>query len=97
MTNRLFHTFGENPVNPCIDTDEVTDTPAHRTNSGTPPASTDTCPNRPGNDPVHNYMNYCHDQWMTEFTSEQVTRIQEHVAMYRPALLSSTIQAALKR
>jgi hypothetical protein len=93
----LYHTFGENPADPCDDTDQVSDTPAHHVNYGSPPATTDTCPNKPGNDPVHNYMNYVDDAWMTEFTKGQVERFQAQVAQYRPLLLPPAIQARIMK
>ncbi|KAI9154754.1 metalloprotease 1 [Paramyrothecium foliicola] len=44
----------------CADTEGIADTPAHAGSSWTctsePPL--DTCPDQPGLDPVHNYMNY---------------------------------------
>ena len=65
----LFHTF-QQPG------DEVDDTPAHPPpNYGKPPESTDTDPRSPGNDPVHNYMNYTDDDWMWEFTPGQDARM----------------------
>ena len=37
--------------------------------------------------PVHNYMNYCDDRWLNQFTPQQVTRIRSHVAEYRPGFI----------
>lgn len=68
----LYHTF-ENPYG---DGDEVADTPAHLENGGRPPLGTDTIPELPGVDPVHNFMNYTYDDWMHEFTPGQEARMQ---------------------
>lgn len=55
--------------------DDVSDTPVHAVpNFGTPPETTDTSPQEPGNDPVHNYMNYGDDIHLTEFTPGQIDR-----------------------
>lgn len=37
--------------------------------------------------PIHNYMNYVDDDWMDRFSDEQVTRMREMVAAFRPELL----------
>ena len=67
----LYHTFQD----PYGKGDEVADTPAHQPNYGTPPMGTDTIPELPGLDPVHNYMNYTDDAHMTEFTQDQDARM----------------------
>jgi Pregnancy-associated plasma protein-A len=93
----LFHTFGENPFDPCIDTDEVTDTPAHHVNFGKPPETTDTCTDKPGNDPVRNFMNYVDDDWMDHFTQQQVARLHEYIGLFRPLLLPSDVRSRLEQ
>lgn len=57
----LNHTFAGG----CSDTagDYVLDTPAQRTEVYGCPASSDTCPDLPGLDPVHNFMGYTDDNW----------------------------------
>lgn len=82
----LFHTF----AGQCEDKDNVDDTPAHHPNFGTPPESTDTCTNKPGNDPVHNFMNYVDDQWMWEFTQGQRYRMTAVSKELRPTLVSKS-------
>ncbi|KAH9249537.1 hypothetical protein BASA81_012710 [Batrachochytrium salamandrivorans] len=42
--------------------------------------ATDSCPLRPGKDPVQNYMNYSPDSCMTEFTSGQTQRMKQESA-----------------
>lgn len=83
----LYHTFqgGCDGIG-----DHVHDTPAHSdANIATPEDG------QPHNAcvvgeyaPIHNYMNYVDDVWMTEFTSKQMERVQEQLAMFRPELLN---------
>jgi hypothetical protein len=47
--------------------------------------SLDTC-FTPGNDPVHNYMNYTNDDCLTEFTEDQDDRMQFMISTYKPNL-----------
>ncbi|UCV28928.1 zinc metalloprotease [Ferribacterium limneticum] len=70
--------------------DHVGDTTSHSgPNSGTPD---DLKPNNACKEgevaPVHNYMNYVDDGWMTEFTRGQVERIKMHLAEYRRGFLT---------
>lgn len=87
----LLHTFQGScsPVN-----DGADDTPAHQVNYGKPPDSTDTCPNSEGNDPVHNYMNYTDDDWMSQFTPGQAEVAYAEVSSLRPQLWASGQQNA---
>ncbi|MDQ3265167.1 MAG: zinc metalloprotease [Myxococcota bacterium] len=79
----LFHTFDQEKGAGLPKGDLVSDTPAHEVNYGKPPENTDTLPKKPGFDPVHNYMNYTDDAWMSEFTPGQVTRMQEQWQQFR--------------
>ncbi|HLW18776.1 MAG TPA: zinc metalloprotease [Cyclobacteriaceae bacterium] len=39
--------------------------------------------------PIHNFMNYVDDEWMTEFTPEQGERIKSQIMMYRTGLVEA--------
>ena len=81
----LYHTFqgGCDAVG-----DHVGDTPAHAApNYGKPARPTDNNACRVGETaPFHNYMNYCDDDWMSEFTSGQLERLNLQIDTYRPEL-----------
>lgn len=99
----LFHTFEGGCAEPG---DEVDDTTAQAfgvdtNNNGifdhfecVP--GLDTCPEKPGMDPIHNYMNYPPDACMTEFTPKQVERMRYKVAAYRHALIAPGLPAATR-
>ena len=70
-------------------TDHVRDTPVHllaRVEMDRCYAL-DTCPNLPGLDPVHNFMNFVPDFCANEFTPGQVERMERMVRFYRPYLI----------
>ncbi|PVH72676.1 hypothetical protein DL98DRAFT_595757 [Cadophora sp. DSE1049] len=79
----LFHTFeGWNCTGPG---DFVDDTPAQAFSIGScyAPIVWDTCPDEPGLDAVHNYMDYTEDSCKTEFTKGQVKRMWGMWKKYR--------------
>jgi len=88
----LYHTFQGACTPPG---DEVADTPAHAGPNYGKPADTDQphnlCPSAPAGSedcPIHNYMNYVDDDWMTEFTEGQIDRIWTQTGMFRTGLLT---------
>ena len=62
--------------------DAVDDTPAMKTPTSGCPADgpKDTCPNDPGFDPIHNFMDYSYDQCYTEFPRGQAETLARLVA-----------------
>lgn len=81
----LYHTFEGGCQAPG---DEVDDTAYEASpNYGPADPTRDTCPGS-GKDPVTNYMDYTDDTGMTEFSKGQIVRVQQQVALYRPALFA---------
>ncbi|MFC7326943.1 zinc metalloprotease [Marinactinospora rubrisoli] len=76
----LFHTFQNGCSHP---SDYVDDTPYERQQSAGCPEGRDTCPSRPGEDPVRNFMNYSDDACMREFTEGQGERMRRAWAAFR--------------
>ena len=62
--------------------DFVDDTPAQKTPSSGCPVGKDTC-KAPGDDPIHNYMDYSFDTCYTEFTDGQTQRMRDAWLFYR--------------
>ena len=55
--------------------DYINDTPAQGTATEGCPASADTCPDSPGVDNIHNYMDYSYDECLDSFTRQQGQRM----------------------
>jgi len=69
--------------------DHVIDTPAHSSpNYGKPEIGErhNACSSTQENAPIHNYMNYVDDDWMNEFTQDQIDRVWDHLTLYRSEL-----------
>ena len=76
----LFHTFQGG----CFTSgDQVADTPAQASPTSGCPAFRDSCPTKPGPDPIHNYMDYSYDVCMTEFTPGQDARMDAKFSQFR--------------
>lgn len=85
----LLHTF-ENGCS--VNNDYVADTPQENDGNNIYSCNnTDTCPNDPGMDPVHNFMTYTDDACLTEFTVGQGDRMENMIATYRPGLLENPV------
>jgi hypothetical protein len=75
----LYHTF----QGACsASNDQVSDTPAQKTETSGCPAGKNTCP-AAGVDPIHNYMDYSYDSCYNQFTPGQKTRMKNQYAAYR--------------
>lgn len=85
----LLHTF----QNGCsANNDNVNDTPQEDDGNNIYNCNnTDTCPNDPGMDPVHNFMTYTDDACLNEFTTGQGDRMEDMIATYRPGLLENPV------
>jgi hypothetical protein len=76
----LFHTFQGRCLPPG---DSVSDTPSERSPAYGCPTGRNSCPFRPGPDPIHNFMDYSDDACMDHFTPAQSARADSLSLQYR--------------
>lgn len=74
--NGLLHTFEGESCSPDDDGDYIQDTPQESKPTDGCPSQKNSCPNRPGVDPIHNFMDYSSDECYESFTPNQVTRMR---------------------
>ncbi len=81
----LYHTFQGGCVAPG---DYADDTPFEASPAFGCPVGRNSCP-QPGDDPIHNYMDYTDDPCYSEFSANQATRMQSIAQTYRPSLFAA--------
>ncbi|RDW69186.1 zinc metalloprotease [Aspergillus mulundensis] len=75
--NGLLHTFEGDSCSANNEGDYIDDTPQESIPTDGCPISKDSCPDSPGTDPVHNFMDYSSDECYEHFTPAQVKRMRD--------------------
>jgi hypothetical protein len=74
--NGLLHTFEGESCSPDNKGDYIADTPQQSKPTDGCPAQKDSCPDLPGLDAIHNFMDYSSDECYESFTPDQVKRMR---------------------
>ncbi|KAL4900063.1 hypothetical protein BDW74DRAFT_105678 [Aspergillus multicolor] len=75
--NGLLHTFEGESCSADNEGDYIDDTPQESIPTDGCPIRKDSCPDSPGTDPVHNFMDYSSDECYEHFTPAQVKRMRD--------------------
>lgn len=81
--NGLLHTFQGESCSPDDPGDYISDTPQQKTPTSGCPSRKDSCPDAPGLDAVHDFMDYSNDACYERFTPGQGTRMRSMWATMR--------------
>ncbi|KAL1968767.1 hypothetical protein VTN77DRAFT_1593 [Rasamsonia byssochlamydoides] len=79
--NGLLHTFQGETCD--SDGDYIPDTPFQSVPTDGCPATKDSCPNSPGLDAIHNFMDYSSDDCYQGFTNDQASRMRNMWSLMR--------------
>ncbi|KAF9885436.1 Cell cycle control protein [Aspergillus nanangensis] len=74
--NGLLHIFEGESCSPDNPGDYISDTPQQSKPTEGCPSSKDSCPDNPGMDAIHNYMDYSSDDCYESFTPDQLDRMR---------------------
>ncbi|PYI04289.1 hypothetical protein BO78DRAFT_320910 [Aspergillus sclerotiicarbonarius CBS 121057] len=74
--NGLLHTFEGESCSPDNEGDYIDDTPEQSEPTSGCPAEKDSCPDLPGLDAIHNFMDYSSDDCYENFTPDQAQRMR---------------------
>lgn len=81
--NGLLHTFQGESCSADNQGDYISDTPQQKTPTSGCPSRKDSCPDSPGLDAIHDFMDYSNDVCYDRFTSGQGTRMRSMWAAMR--------------